>query len=177
MASPGLVSGEHYDHKLAALFASASDAASAARWVKESIGLSNGQVRLLAPGDPAPGRVLEPEVAGIERTLIRSHLVMGACGGVAGLAAFAVLYLVGVPLVTASPMLAVVALLFFGTLAGLLIGGLISLRPDHDPYVHRVLSGLRAGRAAVVVHARSDDELEQAKTLLAARGGETVSSF
>ena len=58
--------------------------------------------------------------------------------------------------------------------AGPLLGGLVSLRPDHDRYVHATRDAMEAGRGTVVVHALSVAQRQAASEFLAARGGDVT---
>ena len=52
------------------------------------------------------------------------------------------------------------------TLAGLMLGGLVTLRPDQVPYIEVAREALRSGHHVVIVHARSADQLGEARDLL-----------
>ncbi len=177
MTTSSPVSGEVFDTKLAAIFNEASLADEARQAVQDALALPDAQVCVIRPGDPAADRKLEPEIQGIKATMVRSHVTMGAAGLVAGVVAWLVLHFIDIPMITQSSWLSLGALLFFGGIGGLLVGGLISLRPDHDRYVHTVKAALRKGRSAVVVHARSAEERARAAALLEGRGGRAVSSI
>jgi len=58
-----------------------------------------------------------------------------------------------------------------------MVGGLVTLRPDHDPYVMKVLGALREGDSAVVVHALSAEQKREAERILAQAGNETTSTL
>src|SRR5512144_2486861 len=50
-------------------------------------------VAVIRPGDPNPARKIEPDDQGVWRTLVRSHLILGTGGAIAGAACAAVLIL------------------------------------------------------------------------------------
>lgn len=177
MAGPTPVTGELSNSKVAAVFASEALAREAAAVVRAALQLGDAQVQVITPGDAHPGRKLEPESRGIWRTIVVAHVRLGIVGAVLGLLAFAVLYAMGLPFITQSPVFAGAVLFGFGAVAGLMLGGLVSLRPDHDPYIQAVRTGLEAGRSAVVVHAFSAEQRAQAAAALQARGGETTSTL
>jgi hypothetical protein len=58
-----------------------------------------------------------------------------------------------------------------------MLGGLVSLRPDHDRYVQAARDAIASGRTTVVVHAFSVAQREQAAELLRAQGGEVTSTL
>lgn len=172
-----LLTDEYSNHKLAAVFHSAPRARDAARSLVSRLGLGAAQVQLLAPGDPFPGRKLEPESRGILRTILVSHVRLAMAGAVVGLALFAGLHLAGVPFVTQSPVASALVLLGFSTLGGMLLGGLVSLRPDHDPYIQAARDAMRAGDTTVVVHAFSSEQRDEAAALLREQGAEVTSTL
>lgn len=177
MVHSSAISGEHFDTKLAAIFSEPASAGEAMHALQDTLALSDQQVFLILPDDPAADRKLEPEIHGIRRAMVRSHVTMGAAGLVAGVVAWLVLHFVDIPMITQSSWMSLMALLFFGGVAGLLVGGLLTLRPDHDRYVHAVKSALKKGRSAVVVHARSMEERGRAAAFLEGKGGTPISTF
>jgi len=135
MSETATITGELSNSKLAAVFPDEGAARAAAQLVSASLSLGSAQVQVITPNELHPGRMLEPESQGIWRTIIVAHVRLGIVGVVAGLLLFAALYAMGVPFIVMSPTAAGLALLFFGAVAGLMLGGLVALRPDHDPYV------------------------------------------
>jgi hypothetical protein len=61
--------------------------------------------------------------------------------------------------------------------AGLLLGGLFSLRPDHDLLITRVEEAARSGRWAVVVHARDHGEERKAREVLERMSDRVIETF
>ena len=177
MAGPSPISGEVSNSKVAAIFPSQAAAQSAASAVRQSLGLTGSQVELLAPGDPAPGRHLEPESHGIFRTMLIAHARLGIVGAVVGAIAFAALYATGSRMIVSSSLAAFLVLVVSGAVAGLFVGGLVTLRPDHDRYILAVLSALKEGRSAVLVHAFSSEQRNRAEQALKEQGGETVATL
>lgn len=162
----GPVFGEHSLSKVSAVFADAEQARRAAGDLVKRLGVSAEQVKVVAPGDRRISRKLEPESRGIALTLVKSHVVLGAAGAVLGLVLAAVLVLSGIPATASNPWYTFLVLGFFGGIFGMLLGGLLSLRPDHDPMIHRAERASRKGRWSVVFHARDHDEEQRAKEAL-----------
>lgn len=175
--SPGVVFGEHSTSKAAATFASDIAAHAAADQLRGALGLGLAQVQVITPNDRNAGRKLQPEDKGIERTLIRTHAVMGVAGLLLGLAVFGLLWALGVAMIVNSPYMALGSLLVFGLFGGLMFGGFLSLRPDQDAYIHTVYQAMGEGRSAVVVHAFSEEQKTQAAELLATHSGEVVTTL
>ena len=113
-----LLFGERSLTKVAALFASKSLAENVAQQVKETAGLDDPQVYLVGPPDgtavnsPAFSRKLEPEQAGIWRTLIRSHVVAGTAGVIAGVLVYLGFLLADSAAVKSTPGMSLVAMVF-----------------------------------------------------------------
>ena len=168
---------EYSSHKLAAVFHSAQGARDAASSLVTKLGLGEAQVQLVSPGEPFPGRKLEPESSGILRTIVVSHVRLAVVGAIAGLLVFAVMYAAGVPFIVQSPIASALVLLAFSTFGGMLLGGLVSLRPDHDTYIHATRDAMRAGDTTVVVHAFSSEQRDEAATLLRERGAQVTSTL
>ena len=166
--------GETSVHKAAAVFDSAATAQAVADRLRGDAGLAAAQVRVVDAATPRPGRALEPESRGIFRLMLRAHAALGAAGFVLGLVLFAILYRMGIGFVVNAALPAAGAIVFFCTMGGLMLGGLTTLRPDHDPYILTVLDACRDGRAAVVVHGRTAAERDAAADALRAAGGDVV---
>jgi hypothetical protein len=168
------VIAEKASHKVAATFTAQHRAAAAAQALGRTPIASELQIRLLQPGQPGVDRALEPEQARIFQTILRAHGWLGLAGAIAGGLVFLVLWSMGVLMVTQSPFAAVGAMMGFGLVAGLLLGGLVSLRPDHDPYIAAVHRSLEEGHCVVLVHAPSSAAAAEAQALLDEEGGQTV---
>lgn len=150
--------GERSVTKVAGLFSSRAEADVAASGLVGGSGLSAAQVNVLGPTDGAVsreavlGRALEPEQRGIWLTVIRAHLALGTLGLLAGALLYAALMSVDNPGLRSTPGMGFVALAGFGATFGLILGGALSLRPDHALLIARVRRGLRSGNWAVVAH-------------------------
>lgn len=168
------LTGEVSNSKLAAVFDSAAGARSAAADVVQALGLQPSQVQVIAPGDARPEAKLEPESRGIWHTIVIAHVRLGIAGAIVGALAFAVVMAMGVPYVVQSPWAAGLAITSFGAVAGLLLGGLVSLRPDHDRYILAAGDAIAGHRTTVVVHAFSAEQNKAAAEFLAARGADVT---
>ena len=166
------VTGEVSNSKLAAVFKDESAARAAATAVIAETSLQPTQVKVITPDEPHPGMKMEPEGGGIWRTIIKAHLRLGLAGLLVGALLFVLLRWLGVPAVVQSPWAAGLAMTVFGGVGGLFLGGLVSLRPDHDRYILATRDAIAEGRTTVVVHALSEEQLSQADKVLAARGAE-----
>lgn len=174
--------GEHSLTKVAGLFKTRRDAERVAWELKQNAGLSDGQVNLVGASDgtalnsPTFSRKLEPEQAGIGRTLIRAHVISGLAGVGIGLLVYAGFVAARSNAILSTPGMSLVAMVFLGGLAGLLVGGLLSLRPDHYRVIAVVRRAIREEQWALVIHPVSDMQLDRSLKLLQARSYRVVRS-
>lgn len=168
------LSQEEWNSMVGADFDNVEVALSAADAVRAERGLDTAGLRIIEPGDPRIDRKLEPESRRIFGTLLRAHAVLGALGLVAGLVLSLILVAYDIPPFVASPVVSVAVITAFATIAGLLAGGLFTLRPDHDRIIHRAKSATGAGRWFVVVHTRKPEQREQAERVLGRFGNDTL---
>lgn len=177
MPDHSLLTAEVSSSKVAAVFADEATAREVAARVRAGLELSDAQVQVVTPADARPGRKLEPESHGIFRTMIRAHVILGIGGALAGAAIFGVMWAMAIPYIVNSAVMAATVLVAFGAVAGLMLGGLVTLRPDHDPYIIKVSDALQEGRCVVVVHAFSREQSTQARDSLERAGGEVVATW
>ena len=171
------ISGEHFDHKVAAIFQDEFSAKRAVDILRKSTSLQVNQLFVVGPNDRHPGWELEPEDKGIWRTMIQAHVWLGVIGGGVGLVLFLILWAMGIPFVVANAVTTVTITIAFGIVIGMMFGGLMTLRPDHMPYVSVSQSALRKGKYIVAVHAHSVEQLREAKQEFNKLQVKTVSSL
>ncbi len=175
--------GERSLTKVAGIYPVRAAAEAGLEQLRNGAGLTRAQVRLLRPGDVEPshrdlfGRAAEPESAGLARTLVRTHLLGAVAGAVLGLALFLWLSRADNPLIAGSPAVAFVAIVGFGITFGLMVAGLIALRPDHIMLISQLRSALRANRWVVVAHPVNREQAAQAKAALLATQAEVHSTL
>ena len=175
--APDGVIGEFAGSKVAAIFASEAAARDAASCVRQALSLSDAQVQVITPRDRRPGRKLEPESHGIFRTMLQAHFKLGMVGLIAGIALWFLLRALGVGVIVNTGLLTLAVMAGFGATAGLMLGGLITLRPDHEPFMRAVREAMGEGRSAVVVHPFDAAQREAAEAALKAASGEVVSTL
>ncbi|MGB6103592.1 MAG: hypothetical protein WBF88_07055 [Pusillimonas sp.] len=169
--------GERATTKIAAIFDTESGAASAAATLHAETGIQAAQLRLIKPHDKSYSKKLEPETRGIARTAIRAHLGLGLAGALLGLIAWSLLYASEMPAIASTPQGSAIAFVFFAAIAGMLLGGLITARPDHQLVIQRVHSATQDGLWALVVHPRSPKQCDAALAVLTRLGPEIVRSI
>lgn len=166
--------GEKATTKLVGFFDSQETLEAVSSELRQVSGLQNPQLWVVRPHDSDFAHKLEPESQGVARTAIRSHLVLGAAGLIVGLILWGALYFSGIPAIVSSPLYSGGAIVAFSTVAGLLLGGLVTSRPDHQIVVQAVDSATKAGRWSLVMHPRDQAQCKSAEAVLAAAQVETV---
>lgn len=177
MKSSTSLTGEHEFHKVAAVFDTEPDALGTAKALCGETSLTDKQVTVLSPSDQHQGQELEPEDQGIWKTLVRSHVGLGAGGAVTGFIAFLILSALGISFIAQNAVVAASVLAALGLMLGLLLAGAVTIRPDHTPYLMKAQSALRKGQYVLAVHAESAQQLQEAKSLLHARNVKTVQTL
>ncbi len=166
--------GERATTKIAAVFDTKSSALSTADVLKSAIGLQSTQVLLVDPNEKDYAKKLEPEPQGIARTAVRAHAMLGLAGLVAGILVWFALYAADLPAILTSPGLSAMAIIFLGAIAGLLLGGLITSRPDHQLVIQRVKTATEEGRWSLIVHPRNARECDAVMVELTASGADVA---
>lgn len=168
--------GERSLTLVAAAFNDRQRAETAASILKEDPDLY-GQVAIVQPGDKHVGRKLEPENRGIWRTLVRSHVILGIGGLCVGLAVAAFLVALPWPAAADSPWFTALFAGVMGAFIGGMLGGLVTLRPDHGIVIRQVRDRLAHGQCAVIVHPLSESRAKDAFDILQGAGGAPVRSL
>lgn len=164
--------GERATTKIAGVFDRQEDAALTMDALKDQISLKENQLKLIAPHEKRFGTKLEPEVKGIARTAVRAHIIMGIAGLALGIALWVILYAMGWNLIRSTPGLSMIPFLFFPTIAGLLLGGLITSRPDQTAVITQVREAIEEGRWALIVHPYSAQQCDSAEAIMKANAAE-----
>lgn len=166
--------GERATTKIAGVFESESAAHAAADSLKSTVGLQSTQVLLVDPQEKDYAKKLEPEPQGIARTAMRAHIMLGLAGFVAGILVWSGLYAADLPAILSSPGLSAMAVIFLCTIAGLLLGGLVTSRPDHQVVIHRVRKAAEEGHWSLIVHPRTARECDAVMVELTALRADVV---
>lgn len=169
--------GERATTKIAAIYDTRDAASAAAEALSRKAALQPSQWMLIAPGEQDYARKLEPEGQGIARTGIRAHLILGAIGLLAGIAFWALLYGLAIPYIAASPWASAAVIIGFATIAGMMIGGLVTARPDHQIVILKVRQADEQGRWSLILHPRSPAQCDTLMNELSKAGTEVVRSI
>src|SRR3546814_15520454 len=84
-------------------------------------------------------------------TALREHRILGLAGAVSGIAAWCLMYAMDLPAIVSSPQASAGAIIFFAAIGGMLLGGLVTARPDHQIVIQRVQEATQAGCWSLVV--------------------------
>lgn len=168
---------EEFPSKVTASYSNAVRAREAAVTLRQWSDVDPRQVRLVSPGDSAVAPKLQPEAEAIERTFYRTHLAFGLAGlGVGSGAAIAAVSW-GPIAISASPLLAGLALVWVCTLSSLILAGAVTLRMDHDGVFSHLLQARSKGQTTVIAHARSAAEKRRFRTHLEASASSVASTL
>ena len=162
--------GERSLSKVAAVYESEAAAQSAARKVTDLPDIERRQVQLVRPFDPDWGRRVEPEGIGIGHQAVRAHVTCTIVGLAIALLAYIGLWVAGGTAILATSAVSLVAMLLFGAMFGLMVGGLVNIRPDHGAVVAPVREAVHDGHWSVVVHPSSRSQLADTTRTLGQTG-------
>lgn len=177
----GWLIGEKSSTKVASVFAAEADARDAAASVTAAAHLQAAQAKVLSPADGRLsrrelfGEKVQPESRGIGKTFLRSHLVLGAIGGALGVLLWWALR--AHPLIASTPLMALVALGGFGITFGMILAGVVTLRPDQSALYAQLKDSLQAGKWGVIFHPVDAAQTEAIQAALRARDAHVMSSL
>ncbi|MDX3893967.1 hypothetical protein [Pusillimonas sp.] len=166
--------GERATTKIAAVYDTREAASGAADSLSRRAGLEPSQWTLIAPQEQGFARKLEPESQGIARTGVRAHLILGAIGLLAGIVFWALLYGLAIPFIVASPWASAAVIIVFATIAGMMIGGLVTARPDHQIVILKVRQAAEQGKWSLVLHPSNPGQCDELMKALSETGTEVV---
>ncbi|VUD41330.1 hypothetical protein TDB9533_00466 [Thalassocella blandensis] len=172
-----LLTSERHPSKVEAVFNSATDAQQARQQLTDFTFLRPDEIMIIEKNDRHWSKKVEPEVRGIQNTLLKTHFIFGAGGLFLGWIFGWGLTVGGIPLAASNPILATSMTAFFGLMIGLMFAGLATLRPDHDPIVASTRAALESGKTVLIVHAESHRGLENAERELKKISSEVHSTF
>lgn len=129
------------------------------------------QVEILdGSGGPQVARAAERRAT--RKALVRWHVLLGAAGAVLGILLWLFAWNARATLVLAMPALMFFVAGAFGAVAGLLLGGLLSMRPTKGLLATAAQDDARAGAFPVLVHATDRQQAHRAREILIAAEGD-----
>ena len=78
----------------------------------------------------------------------------------AGVMFWALLYGLGITYIVASPYASAAVIVSFATILGLMAGGLITARPDHQIVILKVRQAAESGKWSLVLHPRTPEQCD-----------------
>jgi len=166
--------GERATTKIAAIYETRDAASAAAQTLSRQAGLEGSQWSLVAPHEKGFARKLEPETKGIARTGVRAHLVLGAIGLLAGVVFWAFLYGVSIAYIVSSPAASAAVIISFATILGMMMGGLVTARPDHQIVILKVRQAAEKGKWSLVLHPRNPEQCDALMKELSEAGADVA---
>lgn len=158
---------EHYPCKVSAEFTTRERAEATVDQLAGDPGTDRLRIELVVPGDRHLGSKVEPEDRGIFRTAWKSHLVLGLTFLLLGLLIAWSLTVFGPALTRSSPLMVFIALGLLMPMLGLMLAGVVTLRPDHDPLIASTRRASLSGSWTVVVHCVNEEQKQRARELMA----------
>lgn len=162
-----VLSGENFSHKVSAEFSSQQSVDAVVQSLVVRAELPAAQISVIQPGDSYVAKKIEPEVKGIAQTFVKTHFVFGLTGFLIGLLAAGLLASYGPAITRSSPLMTFIALGFLFPVIGLMLAGLLSLRPDHDPLIDKARTAADNNRWTVIVHCTSHEQQKRVKDTVA----------
>ena len=168
---------EQYPGKVGAAFDSVEKAELAADQLEQQFGIRFDAIEIVKPKDRSFEQKLEPEGKGIRNTVIRSNVTMGVVGVVVGGLVALCLHQLQIPMVVFSPYYTTFFVMALCGVGGLLLGGLISLRPDHDRLIQFSRQVTNQRRWMLLVHVETVEQKREVKKYLHRFSDEIVASL
>lgn len=171
------LSGEASATLIAALYPDCMAATRAAQLLASQVSLADWQLSVIHPGDPFVINKAEPERRGIWHTVLRSHGWLGLAGFAIGLLGGGVMVRMDWFGASGTPGTVLATLSAFAAMAGLMLAGLISLRPDHGYVLARLHQALESGQWAVIARPANALQKRAALAALDSSGGRVLRSL
>ncbi len=148
---------ERSPHKVAGIYAQHDAARDARHEIVVESGMTERQVRVLSPQAHATDldtlfREIEPQGGRRPWLLVRTHLVLGTLGAIIGVGVFVIAWALDSPRLQSAPVAGLLVFAFLAAVVGMLIAGLVSLRPDERVLATRLQTRLRHGQWAAIAH-------------------------
>ena len=160
------INQESKPSKLAAVFDDEQKALEAKQTLVNDGHFKQQDIEMIQPKDNHTSEKIEPESKAIARFITRSHFIFGGIGLLVGLAIASALVASGPMMTQSSPLYTYIALAIVGTFVGMLLAGLVSLRPDHDPLINDTVSAKRHNLWTLIVQTDGRKNLKKAHQLM-----------
>lgn len=165
------IQDEKYTGRVAAVYGDEASAHAAKQKLIDN-GISPSLINVVKPDDSAISKKIEPDSQGIAKTIVKSHGWLGLIGVIAGILIATILVFSGPEMTQSSPLFTYLVFIFFGLLFGMMLAGMISIRPDHDPLITKTIEASHEHHWTVTVQTEEHEEITLIKQLL---GGSAIS--
>jgi hypothetical protein len=159
------VTSEHYLGKVTGVYNERFYANKLFEKLIEEGGFLIEQISIISPEDTDFVHKLEPDSIGIGRTVFGSHFILSCGSSVVGLIIASILMTIGPSFATSSPMMMLSAAAIVCAFIGLLIAGVIYIRPDHEPPINNTRQATHH-QWSVVVQIKEHHQTETAKKIM-----------
>lgn len=159
------IQNEKYTGRVAAVYGDEASAHAAKQKLIDN-GISPSLINVVKPDDSAISRKIEPDSQGIAKTIVKSHGWLGLIGVIAGILIATILVFSGPEMTQSSPLFTYLVFIFFGLLFGMMLAGMISIRPDHDPLITKTIEASHEHHWTVTVQTEEHEEITLIKQLL-----------
>lgn len=162
------IQSEQYTGRVAAVYTDEVSANAARQRLISEGNISPALISIVKPHDSNLSKKIEPESRNIAKTIVRSHSWLGLIGAIVGLLLAIALSTSGPEMTRSSPLFTYLVFIFFGATFGMMLAGVISLRPTHDPLITKTIEASQENEWTVIVQTDNHAEIERVKTLLKA---------
>ena len=159
------IQDEKHTGRVAAVY-SDRDSANAAKQKLIDNGISPDVINIIQPDDVNISRKLEPVSHGIAKTIVKSHGWLGLIGMIIGVLIATALVIVGPEMTQSNPLYTYFVFVFFGVTFGMMVAGIVSLRPDHDPLITKTIEASHEHHWTLIVQTDDHKEINLIKNLL-----------
>lgn len=157
---------EQYPSKVEAVFDNENDARIAQREVTLATDVLIGETQIITPDERNWSKQIEPEADTLIESMFLNHVIYGLSGlAIASLLAM-ILIFSGVNFAFSSPIITTFVFMFVGGMMGMMIAGLLTLRPDHDNVIQRARHALKKGKVVLLVHIKDRPQLRDVELTL-----------
>tara|TARA_R110000764_G_scaffold174561_2_gene261033 strand:+ start:257 stop:769 length:513 start_codon:yes stop_codon:yes gene_type:complete len=163
--------------KVSAVYPDEFKARAGLQSVLSSSGLTSSVTKLVAPHDNHFDQKLEKNDKKVGLFMLKAHLSFAIFGIILGLLGAVILAFYGPAYTQASPVFTAIALSVLGFFFGLMLAGLVSLRPDQDGVVNQTREATQEGKWVVVVSTPSHEKTQQVNDILSETAESVTSSF
>lgn len=160
--------------EVSTLFQEVQEARFAAAQIRLELGLPAKRVEIIGPADLAVLHRLKRRQQGFENALANSSVLLAMCGFIIGVLFSSGLIAAGVKWAVSSPYLTLLTGSIFGVMSGYILGGLITLLPERNMFLHQLEEAVEDGQWAVIAYPVNLEEKQRVMDVFKRTGGQMV---